>query len=206
MNKSFRPLFVVSLIFSIFWLITCLLSMIETFFVGLGIWYSPTVGLSLYIAIDSFFAEDGGNLAMSIAVFFEGLVAVPLVLGYISIIFLPTILIVFIFYGSSLLVSVIYGAISIAFLLFEMIIAIGLLITSAISLKKSEIKGGALKAARVFAILGLVSLLVAWAPTAFSLITVCRYIDIFVACILALVGASKGLKAKKEEQKLAIVK
>lgn len=194
MKESFRKFFVISLILSILWLITILLSMVENLLVGFGIWYSPTIGFAIYAAISEMI-ENGKTVFDAIYYFFIALIGMPIAIVIGGVIFIPLWFIMAIIYGVSLFVAVIYGIICFIFLVIGLVFSIGLLASSAKS-SKGNIK--AAKTARVFAILGLVSLLFAGLPNVFSIISIFRYICILVAAIFAIIGCNKAIKAEKE--------
>ena len=197
-KNNYRGLFLASMILCIFWFVSIVFSIVETIFVGFDIWYFPTVVLSVWMAISDVI-ENGASIADAIQIFFTGLIAMPLVLSITSILFAPLIVIVLAVYGASFFGAVVYCVISYICLVVGLVFSIGLLVNTAKAKNKEYVNVKAAKAAKVFAILGLVSILVAWMPNAFSLISIFRYIVLLVACILAIVGSSKAIKASKEE-------
>ena len=200
-KNNYRGLFIASMILSIFWLLSIVFSVVETFFVGLGIWYSPTFYISLYMTIEDL-TENGASIFTAIRTFFSGLVAMPFVLIISSFIFAPLAIIAMVLYGVFFFFALVYSGISFVCLAINMVFCIGLLATSAKAKNKQFVNEKAAKAAKVFAILGLVSLLIAGMPNILSLISIFRYIVIIVACILAIVGCGKAIKAKQEETEI----
>ena len=200
-KNNYRGLFIASMVLSIFWLLSIILSVGETFLVGLGIWYSPTFFISLYMAIEDL-TGNGASILTAIQTFFSGLVALPFVLFISSFIFAPVAIIAMVLYGTFFFFALVYSAISFVCLAINMAFCIGLLATSAKAKSKQFVNEKAAKAAKVFAILGLVSLLFAGMPNVLSLISIFRYIVMIVACILAIVGCGKAIKAKQEETEI----
>ena len=199
-KNNYRGLYIASVILCAFWLVSIIFSLVESIFVGLGIWYAPTVGLALYSSISEYI--NGASVLDAIYDFFTALIGMPIALFITSFLFAPLAIIALVVYGVFFFIGVGYALVSIICLIIGMIFAIILLVNSAKAMKKDYVNVKAVKVAKVFAILSLVSFLFAWMPNAFSLISIFRYIVILVAAILVLVASSRAIKASKEETEI----
>ena len=158
------------------------------------------MAFSIYAFVETL-QENPGDVLGAILVGLESIIGLPLAIVFASFIYLPIGIVMMIIYGVSFVVGLVYSAASILLLNICLVFAILLLANVSASKSKNEINLKAMKRAKIFAIIGLVTLLIAGAPNVFSIISVLRYIFILVACITALIGASKGLKANKEQPK-----
>lgn len=193
-KNNYSKLFKISLIFAIFWLVTCSLSAIESVIMGLELYYLPTFVFSVYTAISTFI-ETSGNVWDTILVFFESALALPLVIIFAGVIYFPIVIVVLLIYGVTFWIGVGYAAVSIVLIAISMVFSI-LLLVSVNKLKNDDlISIKTMKKAKVFAIIGLVSLIIAGAPNVFSLISILRYAFILVSCITAIIGVSRYIKA-----------
>ena len=197
-NNNYSKLFVISVVFSVLWIISCILSIMESIIVGLEIWYTPTFIFAVYSAISDLSAS--GNLWEATLTFFEALLALPLVVLFAGIIYIPIIVVVLVVYGVTFWIGAIYALVSIVLIIISLVFAILLLAFASKSRNKDLIDVKAMNKAKVFAIIGLASLLIAGAPNVISIISVLRYAFILVACITALIGVSRGIKACSEDK------
>ena len=196
-SNNYSKLFKVSTVFGILWLFTCLFSIIESVLVGLGICFAPTAMFSFYCFVQSI-VENPKDIIGAFLISFEALFALPLVLVFSSFIFFPVVILVLLFYGISFWAGVIYSGASIIMLVISLVFAILLFANTSVSQDGVDNNDKAMKIARVFVILGLISLIIAGAPNVFSIISILRYIFIIVACVTALVGVSKSQKLNTE--------
>lgn len=195
MKKQYRPFYIVSLILSIFWIVTLGISFIESLVIGYQVANIPSTFCRVYFFIDALSSSEEVNWSS----LFISILYMPVVLPFMAFIFVITFFIVGVsmvaIIGAFYLLGFIVDLISIVLVVISLVFAILAIVASAKGLKKEP---KSFKFSKIIGILALVSLIVAWAPSMFSLVSIFRCILIIVIGVMLIIGSKRGVKFIQE--------
>lgn len=195
MKKQYRPFYIVSLILSIIWIVTLGISFIESLVIGYQVANLPSTFCRVYFFIDALNSSEEVNWPS----LFVSILCMPVVLPFMAFIFVITFFIVGVamvaIIGAFYFLGFIVGLISIVLVVISLVFAILAIVASAKGLKKEP---KSFKFSKIIGILALVSLIVAWAPSMFSLVSIFRCILIIVIGIMLIIGFKRGTKFIQE--------